>query len=69
MLALSLLVGLPPIARDAVVLQAAAPTAVAVLLLAEAAGRDVQDAARLVLWSTAIALVSVPLWWWSLGLL
>ena len=69
MLALSLLTPLPALARQAVVLQAAAPTAVAVLLLSEAkgAGDDSARAAALVLWSTAIALVSVPLWRLVLG--
>jgi hypothetical protein len=51
-----------------VVLQAAAPTAISVLLIAEAAeaqGRadEAAPAAALVLWSTLAALVSVPLWW------
>jgi predicted permease len=49
-----------------VVLQAAAPTAVAVLLLAEAtpqpAGAITQAAAGLVMVSTLLALLSVPLW-------
>ena len=71
MLALSLLTPLPPLARQAVVLQAAAPTAVAVLLLSEAspASNDGSSAraATLVLWSTAIALGSVPLWRLLLG--
>jgi predicted permease len=69
MLALSLLTPLPTLARQAVVLQAAAPTAVAVLLLSEARGPgdDSAWAAALVLWSTAIALVSVPLWRLVLG--
>jgi predicted permease len=71
MLALSLLTPLPALARQAVVLQAAAPTAVAVLLLSEAspAGNDGSSsrAATLVLWSTAIALGSVPLWRLLLG--
>jgi len=53
---------LAPAAQGALVLQAAAPTAVSVVLLAEAAGRQVPLAASLVLWSTAMALVSVPLW-------
>ena len=69
MLALSLLTPLPTLARQAVVLQAAAPTAVAMLLLSEARGPgdDSAWAAALVLWSTAIALVSVPLWRLVLG--
>lgn len=62
---------LPPLAMAAVVLQAAAPTAVAVLLLAEAnPGQPpsaAQSAAGLVLWSTVMALVSVPLWAWLLA--
>lgn len=57
---------LPPLAMAAVVLQAAAPTAVSVLLLAEAAPEPpaamVQAAAGLVLISTLLALLSVPLW-------
>ncbi|MCP9932134.1 malate transporter [Cyanobium sp. AMD-g] len=75
MLLLASLLGLPSLLRDAVVLQAAAPTAVSVLLLTEAAGVGLQESAfakqqgaaeavaALVLWSTALALVSVPLWW------
>jgi predicted permease len=62
------LLPLPELVGDAVVLQAAAPTAVSVLLIAEAAevqGRagEAAPAAALVLWSTLAALVSVPLWW------
>ena len=71
MLLLASLLGLPALLRDVVVLQAAAPTAVSVLLLTEAAGAGRQESADavagLVLWSTALALVSVPLWWWLLG--
>jgi predicted permease len=78
MLLLANLLELPPLVRDAVVLQAAAPTAVSVLLLTEAATAGQQGAAtakrqgaveavaKLVLWSTTLALVSVPLWWWLL---
>jgi predicted permease len=63
MLALTRLVPLPLAVRDAVVLQAAAPTAVSALLLAEAAGRDADRTAHLVLATTLLALVTVPLWW------
>ena len=52
--------------RQALVLQAAAPTAMSVLLLAEASpqqGREVIPAAQLVLWSTLLSLLSVPLWY------
>ena len=68
---LALLVGLqlrlPELVRNAVVLQAAAPTAVSALLLAEAAGRHQEPTAHLVLWSTLLALLSVPAWWWGLS--
>lgn len=79
MLLLAVLLGLPSPLRDAVVLQAAAPTAISVLLLTEAAASGRQETAgagrrqatdvvaSLVLWSTALALVSVPLWWWLLS--
>jgi predicted permease len=71
MLLLAGLLGLPPLLRDAVVLQAAAPTAISVLLLTEVADagreRGAEGAAGLVLWSTTIALISVPLWWWLLS--
>ncbi|MEB3256038.1 MAG: malate transporter [Synechococcaceae cyanobacterium] len=58
---------LPELVGDAVVLQAAAPTAISVLLIGEAAqarGRpgEAEPAAALVLWSTLAALVTVPLW-------
>ena len=56
--------GLGPAPLAALVLQAAAPTAMSVVLLAEHGdGRETIPAARLVLWSTLLALVSVPLWW------
>jgi malate permease and related proteins len=67
---------LPPLLRSALVLQAAAPTAISVLLLSEAApgGREdepssgsARSAAALVLWSTLVALLSVPLWSWLLS--
>ncbi len=70
MLLLAELLGLPDLLRDAVVLQTAAPTAISVLLLTEAAGETqaaaAEAAAGLVLWSTTLALVTVPLWWWLL---
>ena len=55
--------------RDALVLQAAAPTAMSVLLLAEASpqkSRESLPAAQLVLWSTLLSLLSVLLWAWLL---
>ncbi len=68
LLAATALLPLPELVGDAVVLQAAAPTAVSVLLIAEAAearGREGEagPAAALVAWSTLAALISVPLWW------
>jgi hypothetical protein len=63
-LVLGQLLRLPELVRNAVVLQAAAPTAISVLLIAEAAGMHQDRSAHLVLWSTLLALVSVPLWWW-----
>ena len=65
-----LALGWPAPLRDALVLQAAAPTAMSVLLLAEAnqqKSREAIPAAQLVLWSTLLALLSVPLWWWLLN--
>jgi predicted permease len=76
MLLLAALFRLPLVARDAVVLQAAAPTAISVLLISESAwaragegqlpSGQVEAAAGLVLWSTVLALLTVPLWWWLL---
>lgn len=54
------------VSRDALVLQAAAPTAISVLLMAEEAKQDHHAAAILVLRSTLLGLVTVPLWWWLL---
>jgi len=68
-LALALLLRLPPLLLAPLVLQAACPTAVAVLLLAETAGVETRRPAALVLWSTLAALLSVPLWAWLLALL
>ena len=62
------LLHLPELMRQALVLQAAAPTAMSVLLLAEAADakndsdQETLPAARLVLWSSGLALISLPLW-------
>lgn len=81
MLLLAGLLRLPPLVRDAVVLQAAAPTAVSVLLLSEAAAargahpdpaaasHQVENAAGLVFWGTGLALLTVPLWWRLLSVL
>ena len=52
MLALAIIFRLPIVMRDALVLQAATPTAISVLLIAEASGKDQDIAASLVVWST-----------------
>ncbi|MEB3335045.1 MAG: AEC family transporter [Cyanobacteriota bacterium] len=57
------LLRLPPLDRQALVLQGAAPTALSVLLLAEVEGVEASLASTLVLVSTVSALVTVPLWW------
>lgn len=67
LLMLSMALALPPLLRNAVVLQGAAPTAISVLLLAESAGTGIDEAAEMVFWSTAFALFTVPLWGWLLA--
>ena len=53
---------LPNVMREALVLQAAAPTAISVLLISQAASRDEEEATSLVVLSTIIALISIPVW-------
>jgi predicted permease len=60
---LATLLRLPPLDRAALVLQGAAPTALSVLLLAEAEREGVALASTVVLVSTLSAMVTVPLWW------
>ena len=62
MLALSMMLNLPILMRNALVLQAATPTAISVLLLAEVSGEGEEVAALLVAWSTLIAIFTVPIW-------
>ncbi len=62
MLMLATAFSLSTLMRNALVLQAATPTAISVLLLAEATGQEQQIAAFLVAWSTLIALITVPIW-------
>jgi predicted permease len=54
---------LPPLDRQALVLQGAAPTALSVLLMAEAHQDSAPAASTLVITSTLAAMVTVPLWW------
>ena len=62
MLLLSLAFPIPGYARQALVLQAAAPTAISVLLIAESEQMNAAAPAQLILNSTLVALISVPLW-------
>jgi len=62
MLIISAAIRLPNVMREALVLQSAAPTAISVLLISQAASRDEEEATSLVVLSTIIALISIPLW-------
>ena len=62
MLALAKVLNLSDLMCNALVLQAATPTAISVLLLAEAHGQEQQIAASLVTSSTLMALFTVPFW-------
>ena len=66
MLALAKVFGLSTLMSNALVLQAATPTAISVLLLAEASGKEQQVAVSLVAWSTLISLFTVPIWYLAL---
>jgi predicted permease len=61
-LGLSLVLPISAVARQALVLQAAAPTAISVLLMAETEQADSSAAAQLIWRSTLLAMVSVPIW-------
>jgi len=62
MLALVKSLSLSTLMCNALVLQAATPTAISVLLLTEVSGQGQQIAASLVAWSTLISLGTVPIW-------
>ncbi len=62
MLILCTTFGLPVLMRNALVLQAATPTAISVLLLAEASRQDQEVATALVAWSTLISIFTIPIW-------
>ncbi len=62
MLVLSKAFGLPLLMCSALVLQAATPTAISVLLLAEANGKEQNVAASLITWSTLLAVFTIPSW-------
>jgi len=61
-LGLSLILPISAFARQAHVLQAAAPTAISVLLIAETEKADSTAAAQLIWRSTLLALITVPIW-------
>ena len=62
MLIISSAIRVPSVMREALVLQAAAPTAISILLISQAASRDEKEATSLVVFSTLIALISIPAW-------
>ena len=62
LMGIGLLLRLDPLMIQALTLQGAAPAAISLLLIAEAAGRDQDLAAGLVLWSTVCAALTAPLW-------
>mgnify|MGYP001395111474 FL=1 len=68
MLIISSAIRLPSVMREALVLQAAAPTAISILLISQAASRDEKEATSLVVFSTIIALISIPAWLFILRL-
>ena len=68
MLIISSCIRLPSVMREALVLQAAAPTAISILLISQAASRDEKEATSLVVFSTIIALISIPAWLFILRL-
>ena len=62
MLIISSAIRLPSVMREALVLQAAAPTAISILLISQAASRDEKEVTSLVVFSTITALISIPAW-------
>ena len=62
MLLLAKAFSVPILMRNALVLQAATPTALSVLLLAEASEKEQEIAGSIVAWSTMAATVTIPTW-------
>lgn len=62
MLILSKALNLSDLMCNALVLQAATPTAISVLLLAEAYGQEQKIATSLVTYSTVMSLITIPFW-------
>ncbi len=65
---ISSLIRLPSLMRNALVLQAAAPTAISVLLISQATSRNEEEATSLVVFSTVCALITIPIWFLILKL-
>ena len=68
MLIISTVIRLPNVMRDALVLQSAAPTAISILLISQSTSRYEEEATSLVVLSTIIALISIPVWFTILRL-
>ena len=68
MLIISTVIRLPNVMRDALVLQSAAPTAISILLISQSTSRYEEEATSLVVLSTIIALISIPVWFMILRL-
>ena len=62
LLLICLLLKLNPLMVQAITLQGSAPTAISILLIAEAVKRDQEIAAGLVFWSTLLGILTSPLW-------
>ena len=62
MLIISSILRLPSVMRDALVLQAAAPTAISILLISQSASQDEEEATSMVVFSTIFALITIPAW-------
>lgn len=69
MLGLTTALQLSPVMVQALTLQAAAPTAISILLIAEAVRHNQAIAASLVLRTTLLSAVSTPIWGWILTML
>ena len=68
MLIICSIIRLPSVIQDALVLQAAAPTAISVLLISQAASRNEEEAISLVVFSTICSLITIPAWYLILRL-
>ena len=53
--------------RNALVLQAATPTAISVFLLSDAFGFDKQIGTSLLVWTTIFSFLTIPIWFFLLS--